>query len=171
MIMAIVLCGCQKNETLQHYYVDSQEQPNFLSFDIPIGLLHLDETQLNTEQKEAYNSVQKLNVLTYKAQSDGLLDYETELTKVKTILGQPQYEELMRGGDWENGQFSINMLLGDEDRVKEFVVFGNAVDRGFAIVRILGRDMDPNKIMSLVTSLDKANIDYTQFEKIFSVFE
>lgn len=170
LVMVFLLSACHSGETLQHYYVDNQEQPNFISLDAPISILNLDETQLSLAQKEAYQSVKKLNVLAYKLQPDQLAAYESELAKVKGILNHPKYQELMRGSDAEYGQFSIKML-GDTSAVDEFVLFGNASDKGFAIIRVLGKDMDPGKIMSLVTSLKKANINDSQIGEFMSVFK
>lgn len=170
ILLVVTLHSCNQGQTLQHYYVDNQEQPNFLSIDVPVSMLNLDKAQLTQDQNDAYRSIQKLNMLAYKVKPDLQSEYETELAKVKAILDDPRYEELMRGGDAKVGQFSIR-VLGDEDDVEEFILFGNADDKGFAIVRILGKDMNPNKIMTLVSSLDKANIDDSQLSKFTEFFK
>ena len=170
ILVAITLQSCDSNPSLQSYYVDNQEQPNFLSIDVPVHMLNLEMAQLNPEQQEAYKSIQKLNMLAYKVKADNQSEYETELNKVKSILDNPQYEELMRGGNPEDGSFSIK-ILGADDDVKEFILFGNANDKGFAIVRILGKDMSPNKIMSLASALDKAQIDDSKISQITEFFK
>lgn len=171
VILVVLLYSCNQGEkSLQHYYVDNQEQPNFLSIDAPISMLNLDDAQLSQDQKEAYNSIKKLNMLAYKIKPDQPLEFETELAKVKTILADPKYEELIRGGDPEVGQFSIK-ILGDEDDIKELILFGNSNEKGFAIVRILGKDMNPNKIMSLFSALNKANIDDSQISQFIEFFK
>ena len=169
ILLVVTLHSCNQNESLQRYYVDNQEQPNFLSIDVPVSMLNLDIAQLNQEQKEAYKSIQKLNMLAYKVKPGQQDAYEIELAKVKTILNNSKYEELMRGGDSEVGQFSIK-ILGEEDDVEEFILFGNSDDKGFAVVRILGKDMNPNQIMTLFSALDKADIDdakISQFTEFF----
>ena len=169
ILLVVTLHSCNQSESLQRYYVDNQEQPNFLSIDVPVSMLNLDIAQLNQEQKEAYKSIQKLNMLAYKVKPGQQDAYEIELAKVKTILNNSKYEELMRGGDSEVGQFSIK-ILGEEDDVEEFILFGNSDDKGFAVVRILGKDMNPNQIMTLFSALDKADIDdakISQFTEFF----
>ena len=169
LLLAITLQSCDNGTSLQRYYVDNQEQPNFISVDVPLSMLNLNEAELNQEQKEAYKSIQKLNMLAYKVKPDQKSDYDAELAKVQIILDDSKYEELMRGGDSEVGKFSIK-ILGDEDDVQEFILFGNSDTKGFAIVRILGNDMNSNKIMTLFSALDKANIDdaqITQFAEFF----
>ena len=170
ILLVVTLHSCNQGPSLQSYYVDNQEQPNFLSIDVPLSILNLDKAQLTQDQKDAYKSIQKLNMLAYKMKSDHQLEYEKELAKVKTILDNPKYEELMRGGDSEVGKFSIR-ILGDENDVEEFILFGNAADKGFAIVRILGNDMNSNKIMSLASALDKANIDESQISQFTEFFK
>ena len=170
IILVATLHSCNQGPSLQRYYVDNQEQPNFLSVDVPVSMLNLDKAQLTQDQNEAYKSIQKLNMLAYKMKPEHQAAYETELAKVKTILDNPKYEELMRGGNPEDGSFIIK-ILGDEDDVKEFILFGNANDKGFAIVRILGKDMSPNKIMTLASALDKANIDDSQIKQITEFFK
>ena len=170
LLLAVILQSCNQGQSLQHYYVDNQEQPNFISVDLPLSMLNLDKEQLTQDQNDAYNSIQKLNMLAYKVKPDQQLEYETELAKVKAILDDSKYEELMRGGDSEVGDFSIR-ILGDEDDVEEFILFGNADDKGFAIVRILGKDMNPNKIMTLFSALDKATIDDAQISQFAEFFK
>jgi len=169
-LLAVLLFSWNQGQTLQHYYVDNQEQPNFLSIDAPISMLNLDESQLSQDQKEAYNSIKKLNMLAYKMKPEQQQEFETELAKVKTILSDSKYEELMRGGDSEVGQFSIK-VLGDDDDVQEFILFGSSDDKGFAIVRVLGKDMNPSKIMSLVSAFDKVNVDDSQIGQFLEFFK
>lgn len=169
LLLAVILHSCNEGPSLQHYYVDNQEQPNFLSVDVPISMLNLDKAQLSEDQKDAYKSIQKLNMLAYKVKPDNQMKYETELAKIETILDDPKYEELMRGGNPKDGKFIIK-ILGDEDDIEEFILFGNSNDKGFAIVRILGNDMNPNKIMTLASALNISNIDesrVTQFIEFF----
>ena len=170
LLLFVMLHSCNQGQSLQRYYVDSQEQPNFLSVDVPVSILNLDQAHLNRDQEEAYRSIHKLNLLAYKIKSDNLLEYESEVEKVKEILNQPKYEELMRGGNSQNGQFIIK-ILGKEDDIEEFILFGNATNRGFAIVRILGDDMNANKIMSLSSVLDKANIDDSKISQFTEFFK
>jgi len=170
ILLAAALSSCNQGPSLQTYYVDNQEQPNFLSVDVPVSMLNLDKVQLTDDQKEAYESIQKLNMLAYKLTPENQGAYEAELAKVKTILDDPKYEELMRGGSPETGKFTLK-ILGDEDDVEELILFGSAENMGFAIVRILGNDMSPTKIMTLASALDKANIDDSQLSQFTEFFK
>lgn len=169
ILLCAALYNCTQEPSLQRYYVDNQEQANFLTLDVPVSILNLDKAQLTKDQEEAYQSIKRLNLLAYKAENNNQMAYESELKKVTGILDQPKYEELMRGGNSKDGKFVIK-ILGTEDDIKEFILFGTAIDQGFAIVRVLGSDMDASKIMSLASVLDKANIDDSklgQFREFF----
>lgn len=170
LLVMVTFHSCTQEPSLQRYYVDNQEQPHFLSMDVPVSILNLDKVQLTQDQREAYESIQKLNLLAYKTNNGDQNEFEAELEKVKTILDQPKYEELLRGGNPEDSTFIIK-ILGTEDNIKEFILFGSTSDKGFAIVRVLGRDMDANKIMSLASALDKANVDSSQMEQFTQFFK
>ena len=57
--------GCTPNLTLQSYFVAHQEANGFMSVDIPISFLNPDEIELTADQKEAIDSIDKLNMLGY----------------------------------------------------------------------------------------------------------
>ena len=62
---ALLLAGCSSTQSLQEYYVDNSENPNFLVLDVPANILKLDETDLNSGQREALQSLRKLNILAF----------------------------------------------------------------------------------------------------------
>ena len=149
--------SCNNGLTLQTYYVDNELKPGFTSLDIPTSFLKIEQTSLTEEQKEAYKSVDKLNMLAFIVSEDNKEEYEVELAKVKTILENDKYDELMRGGNTNDGKFVVK-IIGDSDRLDELILFGNANDKGFAIVRILGDDMNANHLVQLGMSLQNADI-------------
>src|SRR5690606_59890 len=114
VILVATVFSCNQNPSLQTYFVDNQEKPNFLSVDMPANFLNLDENSLTQDQKEAYESIKKLNMLAYRLNANNEVEYTAELQKVKAILEDPKYEELMRGGNSVDGKFVIKMS-GEED--------------------------------------------------------
>ncbi len=169
-VLVATLFSCNQNPSLQTYFVDHQEKPNFLSIDIPVSMLNIDLTKLTVDQREAYHSVQKLNMLAYKKDSVNSADFKTEFTKVQTILDHKKYEELIRGGNATQGKFVIKYLGADDD-IDEFILFGSSNDMGFAVVRILGNDMDPSKLMTLSSVLDKSKIENGQVKQMLDFFK
>jgi len=170
VILVVTAFSCDQNASLQTYFVDNQEKPNFLSIDAPVSMLKIDETKLNEDQKDAYNSVKKLNMLAYKKDSINTTDFEAEFSKVKTILDDKKYTELMRGGNSTDGKFMVK-YLGEDDNIDEFILFGSSKAMGFAIVRVLGNDMDPDKLMQLSSVIQQGNFDDSQLNQVMDFFK
>ena len=165
LLLVVAYTSCNQGPTLQTYFVDNQVKPGFLSVDAPISLLNIEEVNLTEEQKEAYESIDKLNILAYRLDNRNMAEYDAELANVKTILKNPKYEELMRGGNSVDGRFMV-MFLGDVDNVDELILFGNAKDKGFVVARVLGNDMNAGKIMSLQSVLKDMDFENANLKGI-----
>jgi hypothetical protein len=170
LVLVATLTSCNQNQSLQVYFVDHELKPGFTTIDIPTSLLNIEVTNLTDEQKEAYKSIDKLNMLAFVVSEENKAEYEVELIKVKEILNNPKYQELMRGGNNTDGKFSVK-FIGEEDRIDELIIFGNANDRGFAIIRVLGNDMSANKVVKLYSALDTASIDESQITQFVDFFK
>ncbi len=169
-LIFILLTSCEYGETLQAYFVKNQETPNFISVDIPTSFVNLDEETLTKDQKEAYNSVSKLNMLGYALKEDNVEEYNAELAKVKAILKDDRYQDLMRGGNNTDGKFVIK-YIGTDTEIDELIIFGNANERGFAIVRILGNNMKPEKIATLGSVIQNMDADETAVKDFMKFFQ
>ena len=165
LLLVVAYTSCNQGPTLQTYYVDNQIKPGFLSVDAPIGLLNIEEVKLTKEQEEAYKSIDKLNILAYRIDNNNKAEYELELENIKTILKNPKYEELMRGGNSVDGRFKV-MFIGEVDNVDELILFGNSDDKGFIVARVLGDDMNAGKIMSLQSVLKDMDFENANLKGI-----
>ena len=87
-------------------------------------------------------------MLGYRLTEDNKAEYKIELAKVQSILKDDRYEELFRGGNSTDGRIVVK-YIGTDTTIDELILFGSANDRGFAIVRVLGDNMEPAKIMKL----------------------
>jgi len=170
LILVATFTSCNQNPSLQTYFVDNELKPGFTSIDIPTSLLNIEQTSLTEEQKEAYKSIDKLNMLAFVLSDNNKAEYEVELNKVKEILKNPKYQELMRAGNSTDGKFVIK-YLGDEDSIDELIVFGNANDKGFAIIRVLGDDMSAQKVVKLYSAVDASNINESQITQFTEFFK
>ncbi|WP_299521266.1 DUF4252 domain-containing protein [Winogradskyella sp.] len=157
-VLVATLMSCNQGPTLQTYFVDNELEADFISGDIPVSVFNLEELELTEEQNEAYESIDKLNFLAFTLNEDNHEEYKAELDKVKVILKDPKYQELMRGGNSVDGRFSIK-FIGDVENIDELILFGNANDRGFVVARVLGDDMNAGKLMSLQSVLKDMNFD------------
>ncbi|WP_299107346.1 DUF4252 domain-containing protein [uncultured Winogradskyella sp.] len=170
LLLITAFTSCNQGPTLQTYYVDNELKPGFVTFDIPKSIVEVEKLDMTEEQMEAYKSVDNLNVLTFLKEDTEAEDYKLELEKVNSLLKNPKYEELMRGGNSKDGKFVVK-FLGDVDNIEELIIFGSANNKGFMIARIIGDDMNAGKLMSLGTVLDKADIDEGQLSSLRDFFK
>jgi len=169
IIATCALVSCDDGLSLQRYFVDNQESKDFIVQDFPVSMLSLDESNFTAEQKEAYKTVERLNFLGYKLGSDNVETYNTELTKVKAILRNAKYNELV-DFNYQGAKISVK-YIGDDDKADEVVVFGSSNDMGFGIVRILGKDMSPDKMMTLASIFDTSKVDEAQLDNVMNFFK
>lgn len=164
------LVSCNQGPSLQSYIVDNQETNNFTSIDLPTSVVSFDESKLTDDQKQAYKSVKRLNFLGYRMQEGNEAEFKAEVQKVKSILKDKKYKELMRMGNNEDGKVLIK-YLGSETKIDELIVFGNANDQGFGILRVLGNNMQPKNMIKLVDAVQNADIDQDQLKGITDFFK
>ena len=166
----MLLVSCDTNPSLQSYFVDNQESASFISQDIPITMLKIDASKLDTDQKEAYNSVKRLNFLGYKSNgNENDENLKAELTKVKAILSQEKYNDLLEFSD--KGNKVVVKYIGTDDEADEVVIFGSSKEMGFGIVRILGDEMNPEKMSTLAGVLQTSNVDGEQIKEMMDFFK
>lgn len=156
LVLACILVSCNNETSLQEYYVEKQEDREFLSLDLPISTLISANSSLDSEQKRVLETIRKVNLLAYPIKDGQGENFEQEKLEIETILQDEKYESLMRFG--RSGKGAQFYLVGDEDAIDEFVVYGNDEERGFMIARVLGEDMKVNELYDLFESLDGDDI-------------
>lgn len=155
-VLIVALCtACSSTQSLQEYYVDNAENPNFLKFDVPSSILNLQDTDMSISQREALSSLKKLNVLAFKKSSTNEAEYKQEKTKVKAILKNKDFVQLMKMNT-PYGKATIK-YSGDEDAIDEVIIYGDNDDKGFALIRVLGDNMNPANMMQLIEAIQKSD--------------
>jgi Domain of unknown function (DUF4252) len=168
LIVFVLLLSCDDKQSLQEYYIENSEKGDFISIDVPASILNLSEVSLTEEQRSAYESVKKLNILAFRLNEGNKTEYEVEKSKVKDILNDTKYQELMT---FNNGkQRGTVKFLGTEDAIDEVIIFGSDNKRGFALIRVLGNDMKPGNMVKLMDVMDKADIDGEEFGELKGFF-
>lgn len=167
--LAIALCllffSCNSEPSLQQYFVDNQEKPGFVVVDVSPSILNLDKTKLTADQSKALSSFEKMNILAYQINDKNKSEFDVERKKINEILKDTtNYQQLMKFGSGKDGA-SIS-FIGDEDHIDEFILFGTKSDNGFAVVRIIGKDMNPADAMTFLSALKESNIDMKQLESL-----
>jgi hypothetical protein len=163
------LLGCSSTQSLQEYYVDSSENPNFLAFDVPANILKLDEGTLDETQLAALKSLRKLNILVFQKTTENAQAYKEENAKVREILKNSDFKDLMK----LNTQYAKGVVKysGDGDSIDEVVIYGDSGDKGFGLIRVLGDDMNPAHFMQLMQAIQKADVDGEGFKELVGLLK
>ncbi len=168
-LMLLVLSSCSSTQSLQEYYVDNSENPNFISFDVSTSILNLDKADLSATQKEAFEALNKLNILAFKKTNENIVEYKAEKTKINAILKNEKYTQLMKMNT-SYGKATIK-YLGDEDAIDEVIIYGDSKDKGFALIRVLGDNMNPIHMTQLLQALQKSDYKGEGLDKLADFFK
>jgi hypothetical protein len=155
MLLVIAMSACTSTQSLQEYYVDNADNPNFLSLDLPVSLLKMEKADLSQDQREALGSLKKLNILAFKITTDNLMEFRKEKENINSILKNGKFTELMKMNT-SYGKASVR-YLGDDDAIDEVIIYGDSDDKGFMLVRVLGKNMNPAKLVQFMKAMEKSD--------------
>lgn len=164
LLVSLFLVSCNSKPSLQKYFVENTENKNFIALDVSPTILNVDKTKLSSAQSDALKSFDKMNVLAFKLNDKNKAEFETERAKINLILKDEKYQQLMKFGSGKEGA-SVS-FVGTDEHIEEFVFFANKKENGFAVVRILGKDMNPTSIMTMMSVLQQSKIDLEQLEPL-----
>jgi hypothetical protein len=164
LLLSLFLVSCNSEPTLQKYFVENTENKNFIALDVSPNILNVDKTKLSIAQSDALKSFDKMNVLAFKLNDKNKAEFEIERAKVNLILKDKKYQQLMKFGSGKEGA-SVS-FVGTDEHIEEFVFFANKKENGFAVVRILGKDMNPTSVMTMMSVLQQSNIDLEQLKPL-----
>ena len=167
--MLVSLIACDQNPSLQKYFVENTESSDFISVDVSPSILNIKPDALTAEQQEALKTFKKMNILAFKINDENKTKFDGERTKVKEILKDEKYQQLMKFGSGKEG--AAVYFVGKDDAIEEFVLYGSKDENGFAIVRILGDKMNPEDFMTLLSALQKSDIDMEQLKPLEGIFK
>lgn len=163
-LLSLLLMSCNTKPSLQKYFVENTENKDFIALDVSSSILNLDQKKLTDEQSVALKSFDKMNILAFKSNGKNQVLFDSERAKVNSILKDEKYQQLMKVGSGKDGA-SVS-YLGTDDHIEEFIFYANKKDVGFALVRVLGKDMNPNNIMTMISLLKSSNIDMEQLKPL-----
>lgn len=163
-LVCFLLLSCNSDPSLQKYFVENTENKDFIVLDVSPAILNVDQTKLTVAQKEALHSFDKMNILAFKLNDKNKAQFEIERAKVDLILKDKKYQQLMK---FTSGKEGVSVsFVGSDNHIEEFVLFVNKKENGFAVVRILGKDMNTSNIMILINVLRQSNIDLEQLKSL-----
>lgn len=168
-LLLMSFIACEKEPSLQKYFVEKTESTDFISVDMSPSILNIKPDALSAEQQEALKTFKKMNILAFKINEENKTKFDGEITKVKEILKDEKYQELMKFGSGKEG--AAVYFVGKDDAIEEFVLYGSKDENGFAVVRILGDKMNPEDFMTLLSALQKSDIDMEQLKPLEGIFK
>src|SRR6056297_1104941 len=123
VLLSLGLVSCENETSLQEFYVENQNDKQYLAFDIPASLLTGENSQLSAEQKATLETIRKVNILGFPKKAENEVAFEQEQEKLSRILKSEKYNLLMKygGGDRKAELY----YLGKEDAIDELIVFGS----------------------------------------------
>ena len=167
-ILVFVVSACDSSVSLQKYIVDSKENDEFMSIDLPASILQLKDAEVSEEIQNTLKTIKKVNLLALQVTDANKELYNSEKIKVKSILKNSKYQQLMRV-KMMGANVTVN-FLGEDDAIDEVVIFAADDKKGFGIIRVLGKNMNPSDILTLSQNLklDGDSNEMKQLEGIFS---
>ena len=161
---ALSLGACNAGPTLQSYFVEKSEDPNFISLTLPSSILNIAVDSLQADQQEALATLKKLNVLIYKKSVNAPEQLAIEAETVGNILANSRYTELMKlKAEDYSGAVSY---LGTEDAINEIIVFAKSGADGFALIRVIGDGMNPKYLKPFVEALQTSKASAEDFKNL-----
>lgn len=153
LILLVVLASSCKNEkSLQAYLVDTSGKEGFFTGDIPVSSVLSPKADISDDVKETLKSVKKINVAFLPKTEDNTSIYETEKVKLKNIFtDNDNYKDLM-AMKFKGMNVKV-FFTGDTDAIDEVIAFGYGDKQGVGVARLLGKDMNPAKIIEMMNSV------------------
>ncbi|MFI0425571.1 MAG: DUF4252 domain-containing protein [Flavobacterium sp.] len=164
VVSGILLWSCETKPTLQKYFVKNTESSNFVSVDLAPSIINTEKVTLTTAEKEALQSFEKMNILAFKTDSNDVANYDKEIKEVKSLLKDETYQQLMKVGSGNDG--AAVYFVGEDEHIDEFVLLASKKENGFAVVRVLGNDMNPTHILNMLSLLKKSDMNLEQLKPL-----
>lgn len=168
-VFTVAMVSCDNETSLQEYYVENQNNKQFLALDIPASLLTGEQMNLTAEQRATLETIRKVNLLGFPMNDKNQDSYEEEKSKITGILKSEKYRPLIKyGGDNRNAEL---YYLGEEDAIDEFIIFGADEEKGFGVARVLGEDMKPEDLIRLLRSFEEGELNVQGLQNFSTMFK
>lgn len=168
-MLVLALVSCNSEPSLQKYLVEKQDDDKFLKIDLATSLLQSESSSFTEEQQDILNTVKKVNVVAFKLKDGNMAEYEAEKEKLATIMKQDKYKTLIKYGS--NSRGATLKYLGEENAIDEVIIFASDSEKGFAVFRLLGENMQPGQMIKLMNSIDRGDLDLSKLSGIGDLLE
>ncbi|MDO5608657.1 MAG: DUF4252 domain-containing protein [Capnocytophaga sp.] len=145
-VITISLVSCQKQVTLQQYFVEKSNQPDFTTMNFNPND-YLKGLAFDDEKSKALKTIKSVNVLSFKKQDEVQFQKETE--QIKEILSNEKYQELLKLND--KGSQTVVTYLGDDSNINEVILYSKGSSQQY-LVRVLTDGLTVTQLGELVGS-------------------
>lgn len=169
VLLSLGLVSCENETSLQEFYVENQNDNQYLAFDIPASLLTGENSNLTPEQRATLETIRKINILGFPKKAENETAFEEEQEKLSGILKSDKYNLLMKYG---GGNRKAELYyMGEEDAIDEIIVFGSDQERGFGVARVTGNAMNPGDIIRLFKSIEEGELNIQGLQNLNTMFK
>lgn|SRR5690606_22012627 len=167
LILGLMFVACNNEPSLQEYYVNNQENKEFVALDLPASMLANMES-LDQNQRKTLETVKKVNLLAIPLKPENESRIQEEKNNVNEILKNEKYQLLMKFG---MGETKVELYYtGDDEAVDEVILYGYDDNKGMGLARVLGENMNPGDIMNLIKSMETGDIDLSGIQGVSQIF-
>lgn len=153
LLVVLLMSSCKNDKSLQTYLVDTSGKEGFYTGDIPVSSVLSPKADVEDDVKETMQSIKKINVVFLPKTEANEASYETEKAKLKEIFKDNEDYKSLMAMNLKGMNVSV-FYSGKTDAVDEIVAFGYGAQNGVGVVRLLGDDMDPSKIVQMLSSVE-----------------
>lgn len=144
-------CSATEDGTFAHFYNKYKKKDNFVSFNIPPGLIHLFVSKDEKELKQLLKNIDDIRFLVYESNPDSNKYYATEL---KNNLSSRLYKDLLQ---IKNGSDTVEFKIREKNnKVNELIMIVND-SSSFFVMSIEG-EIELDKVKELSKSIDVKGI-------------
>ena len=169
LLAGLLLSACQPSMSLQRYYVEKTEDADFLVFNLPLQMESFFVDSLEASAQKTLQKVEKINMLLYRENTSNPSKMNQEIQTIQKILGQDRYQELM-SFQIENRKGGM-FLEGQVGAIDEGIFWYAGPQEALVVVRLITNKMDPQELVSLVSSLDYKKLDENLKEQLGPLME
>ena len=150
------------------------EDASFLIVNIPFKLESLFKLNLSKNEKFTVSSIDKLNLLLFRPKEDQIEKYNKELDVIPQIFDQERYQHLINFRAFEKAEGTF-LFEGTTQAIDEGIIFLKMGEKGFGVLRISGREINPASLVTLAKKVDsnlfkqQLKFSFGSIEELFSV--
>jgi hypothetical protein len=153
LLVVLLMSSCKNDKSLQTYLVDTSGKEGFYTGDIPVSSVLSPKADVSEDVKETMQSIKKINVVFLPKTEANETSYQTEKAKLKEIFKDNEDYKSLMAMKLKGMNVSV-FYSGKTEAIDEIVAFGYGDQNGVGVVRLLGDDMDPSKIVKMLSSVE-----------------